>query len=319
MDARVTPADASRNDDEDDNLLDIARKRVGVRGRLTRSVGFELEAEAVAANPWRDGFVEYRQFRAIRVRAGRFKVPFSLDQTTASTNLDFVDRSRAATKLALGRDEGVMAHGRVWRKRLEYELGAFRDEQTTAARVTARPFAGGQSLLEPLHAAVAFTAGETAERLTRPGWIHGARRRAGIELRWRTGPLGVTGEYIRATDERLGQSATGDNLPAISSAGWYVAGIWTVRRAVRSEGPRVELATRIEGLRVGGLKADATTAINPRAPIASGPRERALTVGVNCHLNRWVKLQADGVRTTRSDNPDRTALWTSTVRFQISI
>jgi hypothetical protein len=51
--------------------------------------------------------------KAIRVRAGRFKVPFSLEETTGVKHLDFVDRSLAATQLAPGRDVGVMAHGRV--------------------------------------------------------------------------------------------------------------------------------------------------------------------------------------------------------------
>jgi len=89
--------------------LDIARKRIGTRGRVGRVLAFELEAEVEADSPWRDAYVEYRQWRALRVRGGRFKLPFSLEQTTSSANLDFIDRSAAADRLSLGRSRSRAA------------------------------------------------------------------------------------------------------------------------------------------------------------------------------------------------------------------
>ena len=60
-------------------------------------VEFEVEREIDADQPWRDVFVNLRPRRAIQLRAGQFKMPFSLEQLTSATELDFVYRSGRPT------------------------------------------------------------------------------------------------------------------------------------------------------------------------------------------------------------------------------
>ena len=97
-----------------ESMFSWARKRVGVDGEFGRVFSFQIERElADADDPWRDVFIDYGPLDQIHVQAGKFKLPFSLDQNTAASNLDFVYRSRAADQLAPGRDRGVMVHGRV--------------------------------------------------------------------------------------------------------------------------------------------------------------------------------------------------------------
>jgi phosphate-selective porin len=92
--------------------FDIARRRIGITGDIGRIADFQIEHELAAEGGWRDVYVNYRQLDHRNIQAGHFKLPCGLDENTSSTNLDFVYRSRAAT-LSPGRDQGVMAHGRV--------------------------------------------------------------------------------------------------------------------------------------------------------------------------------------------------------------
>jgi phosphate-selective porin len=285
-----------------------------VRGRVTRVVAFEADAELERRGPWRDVYVDYRQFRAVRVRAGRFKGPFSLDYTTSSTNLDFIDRSRVANRLAAGRDEGVMAHGRLWDERVKYEVGMFGDGRTTAMRVTGHALRSGHSPVGPLSAAVAFTRGTVDERLVESVWINGQRRRAGVELRWQPGPAVVTAEYMRLTSQRRQQGVSGDDLMPLAMTGWYVAGTWPLLGASHAMRQRFELAARIDRLRVGDGRGEADASFSPRAPLVADRTESGLTLGVNWQAARRVKVQFNGVR---AHSDASRASWTPVVRLQI--
>lgn len=136
-----------------DNGFDLARRRIGLEGEVTPYVQFEVERELGAGETWRDVFVNLRPVRAIQLRAGQFKMPFSLDELTSATDLDFVYRSRAADMLAPGRSQGLAVHGRLGGRRLGYDVGLFRRDgesarfgtnpgagQTGAGRLTVRMF-----------------------------------------------------------------------------------------------------------------------------------------------------------------------------------
>ena len=64
LDTDVRRADASRDDDVD---VDLARRRVGVTGRVTSHVEFEVEREIDDGGRWRDVFVNVRANREIQV------------------------------------------------------------------------------------------------------------------------------------------------------------------------------------------------------------------------------------------------------------
>ena len=63
-----------------DDRVSLPRKRVGVEGVLFNRVEFQVEGEIGDEQPWRDVFADVKLHRALRVRAGRFKVPFSRDR-----------------------------------------------------------------------------------------------------------------------------------------------------------------------------------------------------------------------------------------------
>jgi phosphate-selective porin len=268
-------ADAFANDES--APFEIAHKRIGIRGSAGSALAFEVEAEVAARNPWRDVYVAYRRSTALRAQAGQFKLPFSLDKSTSATKLDFVYRSRAAEVLAPRRDRGVMVRGRVWHRRVGYEVGVFgggasiaeaergvarHAGRTMAVRVSTTPFAKAKGtisgLLADLHGGFAVTSGPVRadagalrgrmvfgeEFFPASFAVEGRRRRSAAEARWRVGPASVTAEYIRMAEERRGQSVTGGDLAPLVGAGWYVSGTWALTGEDKARGlerPRTPL------------------------------------------------------------------------------
>ncbi|HEY6506456.1 MAG TPA: porin, partial [Vicinamibacterales bacterium] len=288
LDGRTTPAR------EDESDVDLSRKRVTLKGSLGADLEFEVETEIADDRPWRDVFVDYRPLAALRAQAGHFKLPFGLEATTGATRLDFVARSRAGSLLAPGRDWGAMAHGRLWRKRLAYEVGGFAGQgqgaPTWAARVASSPFAGTKGGLADLHVGVAVTNEPTGGVVLRARTalgedvfptafnVAGRRRRMGLEARWRPGPVSVAAEFVRVADDRRGQAISGDDLSPLVAQSWYVSGTWAVtgeRKARGLDRPRrpflhggvgaIELAGRFERVTFGGGSGTEPASLSPRA------------------------------------------------------
>jgi phosphate-selective porin OprO/OprP len=316
--------------------VDFSRRRVTLEGEIGPRVTFELDAELGDDDqPWRDARLDYRFANALRIRGGQFKIPFSLEATTSSGNLDFPFRSQAAAQLAPERGRGVMAHGRAWRRRLMYEVGVFgpsehrdpadlrvSDEATAAMRLASVPFARTNTVLEDLEVGVTATIGRLDEGISdlrgrtalgeplfeRGYWVRGLRRRTGLEARWEPGPVSVAAEYLRVSDERRGQSLSGTDLPALVAHGWYLSGTWLLTgedkagslrptRLVRKGGPgAIEAAVRVESLEFGDADLVAPGFLNPRADEIPGSRNRVLTAGVNWYPDRWIKVQAHVIR-----------------------
>jgi len=246
--------------------VDLARRRIGVDGRIAGFVDFQVEGELTSDDPWRDVYADFRRWTVFRVQVGHFKLPFSLDENTSAVDLDFVYRSRAATQLAAGRDWGVMVHGRLARSIIGYEAGRFDHDgrnartdnpdrvygnATLAGRLTAQPFRHRKkSSLEDLEVGVAVTESDVPEGFASirgrtaldaaffPAdlWVHGRRERLGLEARWRPGPFSVKAEYIRVSTERVGQGVDDRDLSPLVGSGWYVSGTWAVTGQAKAEG-----------------------------------------------------------------------------------
>jgi phosphate-selective porin len=338
--ADIRTTEAGGDSDAD---LDLARRRVGLKGTVTSRVEFELERELDADGRWRDVFVDVRASRALQVRAGHFKVPFSREQLTGAGDLDFIDRSRAADLLAPGRSAGVELHGRVAHRVLGYQAGAFvRDgtrsdpswaeghEPTLAARLTVRPFGSRRTgRISDLEIGVASTVSDLDEgraslrgRLTTkdvffaPVLVSGRRLRVGGDLDWRPGPLGIRAEFLRADDARQHQGLFGETLPPLRAQGWYVSGVWAVST-------RVELAARAERLSLGTSGAAELQIWTPRAAQLSAVTDHAWTLGVNWTVHRFVRVQANAVREQIVDRSrvgsSAQASWKPVVRIQVAM
>jgi phosphate-selective porin OprO/OprP len=110
--------------------ISLPRRRVGMVGTIGDRIAFQAERDVTHDGVWRDLYVEARLSRALRVRVGQFKVPFSLEQITSAYDLDFIARASAASALAPLRSMGVMARGRVASDAVEYEAAVLRSDHS---------------------------------------------------------------------------------------------------------------------------------------------------------------------------------------------
>ena len=347
--ADVRRSEAPIRGDEGDGI-DIARRRVGVEGRIGKALGYEAEYELAGGGLWRDAFLEYRQFDKARLRVGAFKLPFGLEETTSSTKLDFIYRSRISARLAPGRDRGIEAYGKVGV--VSYAAGVFGHDgdnarpsqsarvfagRTAAVRVGIRPIAAPASRFASLHVGAAFTRGTVplgfpavrartvfgASFYDSDVWVNGARQRVGLEARWKTGRFAVQSEYIRLTDERRGQSVEDRDLSPLLAHGWYLSGMYQLTRT-RHRAGRFEVAARYETLSFGSTGGIGEPSTSVRADRVLGNADRIGTVGINWHMNRWIKVQANVIRENierPSMGPlsDRSGFWGRVVRLQFAM
>jgi phosphate-selective porin OprO/OprP len=342
--------------------FEFRRARVGLEGTLFRRIDYQIERDFHSdATPWADAYANVALAPGLQLRAGHFKVPFSLDRLTGRTDLDFTYRSLAAEYLAPGRSIGAMAHGNTFGKRLRYQAGVFRgdgdnlrDSQSEAAaagalvggRVVVRPWAqhAGARILSKLGFGGSATANRIpagrnsirgddhgGERLFHEVEVAGVRRRLGMELEWRYGPVAVRGERIHLDDQRRGQGTDDDDLPEAIADGWYVSStcLLTGERKVEEVQPSrsllrggpgaIELAARIEAFRFGSAGSEAPASRDPRARTIAADADRALTLGVNWYAISNLKLQLDVVReqlTTRGLTV-RDGRWRGIIRLQV--
>ena len=164
-------------------------------------------------------------------------------------------------------------------------------------------------------------------------FVKGHRRRWGADIDWSPGPASLRAEYTTVGDDRLGQGIGKEDLPDARARAWYVSGTWILtgenkRRPVKASRPlfgggigAIEVAARYERMwfdSAGGLDIPLR---NSRAETIHPEADGALTLGVNWTLNRFVKIQVNGIREQVEDRkrnpvPNGAAFWSRVFRLQ---
>lgn len=252
--------------DIDQDTYDFRTARIGVQGDLTRHFSYEVEREIdreAQFGAWKDVYLAWKTFDAVRIKSGRFKMPFGLEQNTGPTETDFAYRSLASATIAPGRDRGVMVYGEVGR--IDYEAGVFDDDGDNAELEQERfvmegedlegvgPAFAGRITADLLRAlpvpdtirganfGFAYTSAYVPEGLNslkgeavwggdffERVYVKGRRQRMGVQLDWTPGPTGLKAEWMQAREQRLGQSNRDEDLSDFLTTGWYVSGTWFV-------------------------------------------------------------------------------------------
>ena len=259
-----------------EELFALRAARLGLKGDLTRHLDWEIEREIgvgdleeeddsrIEFGEWKDVFVRWRTFDAARVKAGRFKIPFGLEQNTGVSELDFAYRALGSRTIAPGRDTGVMVSGELGR--FGYEAGVFDDDgdnavsseiqfvqegqdlenvgPSFAVRVTgdlfrALPFTGR---LRSANVGIAYTSSDVPEGLNslrgesfwgtedffERVYVKGRRQRLGAQFDWSPGPTSLKAEWMQSREQRQEQSNRNEDLSDFIGNAWYVSGTWFV-------------------------------------------------------------------------------------------
>lgn len=258
-----------------EDLFALRAARIGLRGDLTRHFDWEVEREIGAGDDelddtriefgdWKDVYVRWRTFDAVRIKAGRFKIPFGMEQNTGVSELDFAYRALGSRTIAPGRDTGVMVSGTLGR--FGYEAGVFDDDgdnaessqeqfvqegqdlehagPSFAVRVTGDLFRalGVSGSLRSANLGFAYTTSNVPEGLNslraesfygtedffERVYVKGRRQRFGAEFDWTPGPTSLRAEWMQSREQRNEQSNRNEDLSDFIGNAWYVAGTWFV-------------------------------------------------------------------------------------------
>jgi phosphate-selective porin len=327
------------------NRFAWGNRRIGVEGVLFKRVEFQIERELSDVEPWRDVFADVRVHRALRIRGGHFKVPFSMERTTGDFDLAFIARAAPVIDISPRRETGIMLHGRGPRRFFEYEFGVFRlaepplqplvesgtdGAMLTAARVTFTPGTAsigigftGSGLPESLHA-LSGHFDDDGLLSSEDFYVSGRRRRLGVEGRWTAGRLSIQGELLRQADSRGGESVSNSDLSDLIVSGGYVSGVWRIVGSPRRSRRAVDVAVRFERLGFHSADQSDEPSLSPRADHIPPLRQDVWTFGGTWLVNRWVKVQVNAIRESfvdetgiRPEIPQ--ARWRSLMRFQFAM
>jgi phosphate-selective porin OprO/OprP len=227
----------------------VRRAYLELAGRFFRWVNFRIETDFTDSQPLREVWVELAPLPELRLIAGQFETPFSLEELTSSKHIDFVERS-LVNELAPSYDRGVMVYGSLMQGLASYSLGGFNGSgQNTSDNNPDKDLAGRLALaplktsnnfwLKGFQIAGDFTWGNQGSSRSAQGRTsartptrftffaaqptRGERLRYGVDLAWLVGPAAVKFEYDVQTNDRHHLGSKGSNLDKVTAKGWYVS------------------------------------------------------------------------------------------------
>jgi phosphate-selective porin OprO/OprP len=253
----------AEGDDPHTDTFGFRSIRPDLQGTLFEHFDFRLLPDFAGAKiVLQDVYADIHYTDVVKVRFGKFKVPFGLERLQGETNTLFVERG-LPTQLAPNRDLGVQVFGEVGKGTLAYQIGVFNgvadgqsgdgdvsDDKEAAARVFVKPFAqSGDARIAELGFGAAVTYGDKVGTLASTdvasfktqGQTTFFAYKAGTTLmdtvvadgkHWRatgqasyyTGPIGLLAEYVRSAQHVV---LDGTHQRAVFDA-WQAAAQWVI-------------------------------------------------------------------------------------------
>lgn len=236
-----------------DDTFEVRRARFGVTVTYDRYFEAEITGDFSESGAKLDtGYANFGWWQAAQLRAGKFKMPFSLEEATSSNYIDFQERSLVNAQ-APGKLTGMMLHGAPY-KGVYYGVALSNgapdvDEDNNDAKdLIGRAAVNAAELLgyrqTVLHLGLGATRGELVAggrapnqrtegrglRLFRAKTFSGGdvdHERRGLEVALAHGPVKLQGEFVRTGFE--GASAAGlaferEIHASYASLSWLLSG-----------------------------------------------------------------------------------------------
>jgi phosphate-selective porin OprO/OprP len=211
-----------------------------------------------------EAYADIRYSDAVKIRFGKFKVPFGLERLQLEIATTFTERG-FPTQLAPNRDLGVQVFGEVAGDRIEYQVGAFNgvadgqigdgdvsDDKEVAARVFVKPFVTTHTPLRGLGVGGAITYGKKLGTLASPdvaffktegqntffaykvgttldttAYADGHHFRATAQGYYYLGPIGVMAEWVRS-QQHVSIGATKPANQQVTIDAWQALVQWVI-------------------------------------------------------------------------------------------
>ncbi|MCX4282150.1 porin [Alistipes muris] len=210
----------------------VKRARLSLTGDIVPKFDYKIQFE-FAKPRLVDAYLQYRPFPQFGLRAGQFKIPFSLENTEYGVSaFEFIDYPLALSRLmafdevcglaASGRDIGAACSGGFFQRNgysvVRYDLAVFNGEGiNTRDRNKSKDFVA-RLIVQPLAGFVVSGSYYRGEY----GSSHFLRERYGAGVCYDRGPFVVRGEWFGGT--------TGSSEGPFDSGGWYAMAGWRAPR-----------------------------------------------------------------------------------------
>lgn len=187
------------------DTLTIPRARFTLEGQITKSVRYKVQVDVAKSPALIDVMMDLSLFKQGLLRLGQFKVPFSQESLTSSSDHDTISLPRSVQSLSPGRD--INASGRdigayvlVQTSRLDLYAGLFNGAGINKADTNKEKDLAGRLLVTPLQALKVGASGYLGHYSAQAGQPAVCRDRVGLEMALNTWGLTLRGEYILAKD-----------------------------------------------------------------------------------------------------------------------
>lgn len=289
-----------------------------------------------------EAYLEEKTFSFAKLRVGKFKEPIGLEVLRSDRELTFAERSMASDLLPL-RYLGAQLSSSILSDSIACEGGFFQgssdgsngvftqwtSSHEAIARVFLRPFAATSiSLMHQFGFGVAGSAGDqegaiaglktvgqtTFFKYSSSAVANGQHNRLSPQAHYYAGPFGVLGEYVISSQDVLNKNYRG----RVKNQAWEVTGTVMLtgeKNSYAGVRPRsasehvtgwrrfggLELAGRYSQLAVDGRVFPHFASVSTSAQVA---KEQG--IGLNWHVNRYVKLVTDFEHTNFTMAPGNT-------------
>ncbi len=259
--------------------FDLRRARLRLKGDITPVFGYNVQVDLADKPKLLDAYGEVRIAGFLIITAGQFLIPFSLENLTATSKLDLIERAQVVESMAgyskdvtgnqYGRDIGIMAGGTIVkntdRSVLEYRLGLFNgsginipDTANEAKDVVARLIFNPVKGLS--FGVSGYNGWDKAIHPDEPGKSQ-VRNRLGIDASYVTDRISIKGEYIKGRDG------------VTDKQGWYLqAGYFVMPR-------RLQVLARYDTYDPSISNTDNISTL--------------YVIGANINFNSWSRLQVN--------------------------
>ncbi len=197
---------------------DLRRVRLDLRGNILPTWDYRLQIDFAGTPKILDAYMTFKPYDYVKVQAGQFKVPFSLENITPSNKMELIDRSQVVEALVArgrdvignqnGRDLGLMAFGSFLKSNdrfiIDYYLGAFNGQGINVTDKNSSKDIAGRLIFHPLTGldvgGAYYNGYDNITSLSNPNGKNFIRNRYGFELSYTWKNLGVKSEFINGKD-----------------------------------------------------------------------------------------------------------------------
>lgn len=196
------------------NGFEVTNLRLRLSGELDDKYGYLVWTNFAASPKLLDAKMYYKFSDNISLHVGQFKAPFSSEYLISENQLDFINRSQAASKLSFGRQTGAQLNGELANSNYKYLVGVFNGNGINTTNNNKHLMYVGRFIFNPINEknsslTIALNAGNTKNTVA--GKIE-TQNSFGGDFRWTMNEFLISSEFISSQRDLSGTTKTDEGF-----------------------------------------------------------------------------------------------------------